>query len=138
MSESVALVARLRYGARVTSTVPAFVAGSRIVWEVDVRNAQTQALVAVSGLQVSWLSPTGAQITEAMTTVSAGIYRTPDITASDAGEWVIKVSGSGVEIDERRFTVTASAFDDDAEDAVVLVTEDGEIILLDDGSGVEA
>ena len=138
MTESAALVVRLRYGARSTNVAPRYYAGSRVVWEADVRNNQTQELAAASGLSVTWVSPTGAEITEAMTTVSAGVYRTPDLTVSDPGDWFLRVSGSGVAADERRFTVLAGALDPDAEEAVVLVTEDGEVILLDDGSGVEA
>lgn len=133
------LRARLRLDRDEGQVRPRFVAGSRVVWECDVRNRQTNALTDVSLPIFTWVGPaeSGFQLIDDATRLSAGVYRSA-LVIDLPGLWTLRFDTAtpAVEADERSFTVLASAADDDADPPAILVTPEGEFLVLDDGQAL--
>lgn len=138
MSGSIAPLGRLSVGSDEARRPVSITQGSSVSWFGRFRDPLTDALVSPSAaVTFDFLAPdetvlAGLEGEE----VSTGIY-VATITPTDAGLWVARLFADGAQIDERTFDVVASAFPDETEDAVVLVDDDGEYILLDDGTAME-
>lgn len=136
MSFPIASVGKLRTGARVSRRADEFVAGSTVTWFGEFRDPVTGALTGAGGVVFLFRAPDGVEIEIAGGLVSAGVYGAT-IAPIDVGTWAARLFAGGVQVDERSFVLTASVFDPDAETPVVLVDDDGEYILLDDGLVME-
>lgn len=136
MSFSIAPIGRLRTGARVSGLQPTLFAGSTVTWFGEFRHPTTGALTAASGVEFLFRAPDGTEVVVPGTLISIGVYGA-SVAPDDAGLWAVRLYASGAQVDERTFAIEASAFDPDAEDAVVLVDDDGDFILLDDGLVME-
>ncbi len=107
-----ALVARLRFGARQSARQPSYDLGGDVTAWVEYRDGVTNALTAASGVAFtvtkadgSILSPAPAVVTE-----QAGVYRCV-VTPDQAGLWAIEASSttSGATNDRREFLMVSDA-----------------------------
>ncbi|MBU8544005.1 MULTISPECIES: hypothetical protein [Roseomonadaceae] len=139
MSVSVAPIGRLRTAARVSGLDPQFFVGSTVTWLAEFRDPVTKVLRAAPGDVVFvYAAPDGTPLNGLVgQVVSTGVYAA-SITPDDIGGWFVRIEVLGARIDERAFGVVASSIDLDAEAGPVLVDDDGEYLLLDDGTAMEA
>ncbi|NKC33506.1 hypothetical protein [Falsiroseomonas selenitidurans] len=131
-------IGRLRFAGRVEARDPTIFLGSSVTIYGEFRDPATNALAAAEGVVVRLRPPTDAAVELEVETalVSTGVYAAT-VEPALAGVWLARLMASGVRYDERQFTVAAGAFAQDPDDAAVLVTDEGEFILLDDGTVME-
>jgi hypothetical protein len=130
-------LAVLRFGARASARVPAVWEGSSVTVWCDVLDVQTRADAAASGVALRWLAPDGQELR--MDAIPDGDAWRGTLALAVAGEWRIRAEvGGGALVAEASLIVAPSAFDPDASATPVLVTDDGEVLVLDDGEAMGA
>ena len=107
-----ALVARVRFGARQSARQPSYDQGGDVTVWVDYRDSITNALTAASGVAFAVSKADGTVLSPAPSVVTeqAGIYKcvfTPD----QAGLWAIEASSttSGATNDRREFLIVSDS-----------------------------
>lgn len=107
-----AIIARLRFGARVSARQPRVDLGSDVTATVEFRDRDTNALTTVSGVSFAVTQADGTLLDPAPSTVfvSLGIYNCV-VTPDQPGIWAVEVSAStdGVVVDRREIAVISDS-----------------------------
>lgn len=105
-----ALVARLRFGARQSARQPSYDLGGDVTVWAEFRDSETNALTAAAGVAFALTKADGTVLSPAPTVITeaAGVYRCV-LTPSQAGLWAIEVSSttSGATNDRREFLMVS-------------------------------
>jgi hypothetical protein len=106
------VIARLRFGARVSARQPFYDLGGDVTIYAEFRDDLTNALTAVSGVAFVVTKADGTILSPAPTTITdaAGIYRCV-VTPNQAGLWSVDVSSTtaGATNDRREFLMRADS-----------------------------
>lgn len=128
--------ARLRFGSGMPDTL-AISSGSAVPVWCDVLDVLTGQAAIADGVTFRWLPPDrGAEIRQEATREDTGAWFA-SLALDMPGLWIIRaeVTGGAI-IAERWVKVTPTQFSDDTSPAPLLVTDDGEVLLLDSGAAM--